>query len=479
MSSQQITAEARVGQQMVSVLEAEWKTRKIHDASQIEMKVLPDDPLDDLSDALRCRLYINGYTIASGSVFSAEFNDDGTQTVTAYDAARKLHRFKMTRKFDEDPIREAFDIVCENAFVESGQDLSTTEYEGESGIGVQLPFTYDAADEQCWTLLNKISLKNDWLWYVDAFDRVWITDNVYEISSTGERENNQVSKPGGTPGSRRRMDRSKQLVNILEHSDGLAAPPYQKVVVNGDASEVSDNGDFRIRLSKNPAIGAAQTDLWSYGDPIYTHSDKSIRTSEQAIKQATAILKSFREQQKGGTITVAGRADIRPLDIVTLPDQSANEDFFGESYIVSKIEHTLKNSDGFKTKLHLGGLVDDGEGWVTTSQPEISAAPERTVTIGQGGEQEQEQEQGQDQPVSGPDADGRQPIDQDGDSRPDYPQEGEGTPDEDATIDPPSLPSGSDPEPDDVRTPGGRNDYYTEGDDSEDDEDDEDDEDEN
>lgn len=463
MPLQNITAEANVGQQTVSVIEAEWKTRKIHDASLLNMKVLPDDPLEDLGDAQRCRLFINGETIASGSIFNATFNEDGSQTIKALDAAKKLKQFKYTGNFDEDPARLAYREVCDKALVAYGTDLNTEQYERAGGIDANTPFTFDANDETCWAMLNKIAFQTEWTWYVDADDTVWLANDIY----TSERYND------------RRPMATKEITNVIERGEGQEVPPYQKVVVTGDSVSERNEGSIAHRLSKTPAFGAAQTDLWGPGDPIYTHVDRSIKTADQAVNQAKQILKSFRNKRKGGEITIPGRADIRPFDIVTMPSPNENERFYGESYLVFKLDHKLTPSDGFKTTIYCGGLLDEGEGWLTTSKPQLSPPPERTVNIDDEQDQQQEQEQEQeqeekeeDQRTGNPDNDGRRRPDQGGDSRPDSPQEGDGTPDEDATIDPPSLPSGSDPEPDDVRTPGGRNDFYPDGEDGEDDEDD-------
>ena len=418
MPFQQITAEADVGQERVSVIEAEWKTLKIHDASQIKMKVLPDDPLQDLSDALRCRLFINEHAIASGAIDSVSFNEDGTQTVHAYDAARKLKQFKMTRKFEQDPAQEAFNAVCEKALVVNGQDLITQAAQQAGVEGPVTRFSFDANDDSCWKLLNKISIKTDWTWYVDAFDRIWLASDIYSNQSASGRENNVVDANGGEPDSRRPMQ-TKQLQYITDHSDGLEVPPYQKVVVTGDnvnvAEQLNDAAEeaigepieditdeetdvdaaspINVRLSKKPAIGAAETDLYTEGDPIFAYSDKSIKTNDQAVNTAKQILKNFRQKQKGGEITVAGRADIRPFDIVQMPQADANEQFFGEEYLVYKLKHTVDSSNGFTTKIFCGGLVDDGEGWVSTSKPQLSAPPQRTVNVdGEDGNEEEESE---------------------------------------------------------------------------------------
>jgi hypothetical protein len=445
MPFQQITAEADVGQERVSVIEAEWKTLKIHDASQIKMKVLPDDPLQDLSDALRCRLFINGHTIASGAIDSVSFNEDGTQTVHAYDAARKLKQFKMTRKFEQDPAQEAFNAVCEKALVVNGQDLITQAAQ-EAGVeGPVTRFSFDANDDSCWKLLNKISIKTDWTWYVDAFDRVWLASDIYSNQSASGREDNVVDANGGEPDSRRPMQ-TKQLQYVTDHSDGLEVPPYQKVVVTGDnvnlaeqldnaaedtteddtgedgeedsadedggedstgedggedsadeETDVDTTSPINVRLSKRPTIGAAETDLYTEGDPIFADSDKSIKTNDQAVNTAKQILKNFRQKQKGGEITVAGRADIRPFDIVQMPQADANEQFFGEEYLVYKLKHTVDSSNGFTTKIFCGGLVDDGDGWVSTSKPQLSAPPQRTVNVdgedGNEGSEEEESEE--------------------------------------------------------------------------------------
>jgi hypothetical protein len=135
------------------------------------------------------------------------------------------------------------------------------------------------------------------------------------------------------------------------------------------------------------------------------------------VNTAKQILKNFRQKQKGGEITVAGRADIRPFDIVQMPQADANEQFFGEEYLVYKLKHTVDSSNGFTTKIFCGGLVDDGDGWVSTSKPQLSAPPQRTVNVdgedgNEGSEEEESEEEESEEEESETNEDGTRDTDE-------------------------------------------------------------------
>lgn len=172
------------------------------------------------------------------------------------------------------------------------------------------------------------------------------------------------------------------LKYIKEASDGKVSPPYQSVQVIGDGV-ASEEGWSRGALLNEQRINAngkvdIDTDAAELLDPVFTYRNMEINTQGEADNIREDILEELRSQQAEGEVTVVGFPELRPLDRIDMPNTD-RQPMGGESYGVKEITHRLNTSDGFITKIKVGGLLDtqqvvslDGEG-LTVEDVELEA----------------------------------------------------------------------------------------------------------
>lgn len=151
---------------------------------------------------------------------------------------------------------------------------------------------------------------------------------------------------------------------ITDTSAGITTPKYNSVRVIGDGI-VSEDGWRRSSLRNSTAIKvegniADDEQDEELAPPTFVYRNMSIKTQEEANSVRSNIIQKLREQQKGGSITVLGMPEVRPMDTVQMPD-SETQPMGGESYGVTKVIHKLNGSDGFLTEITVTGLRPEHE----------------------------------------------------------------------------------------------------------------------
>ena len=250
-------------------------------------------------------------SIFSGTVQNTE-NGVGDRTrVTAYDAIYDLKRTEISLKLD---VTNAELAIKDE--VEKRIDVDVV-IEASSRTDVATNFKETALD----AYVEKMAKLTNTVWYVNYSNQLVIDD----------------------PGS---VGRERSLERLIDVSAGKRSPAYQSVRVIGNSATSRRGKDHKHMVASEPVVATAGD-----GDPEFRFEDDSIGSQEQAQNVADSIRNRLKRQQKGGYVEVVGRNDLRPWDIVELPEAQG-----GESYTVSTVKHTV-GAEGWKTRLGLGGLV--------------------------------------------------------------------------------------------------------------------------
>jgi len=166
---------------------------------------------------------------------------------------------------------------------------------------------------------------------------------------------------------------------ITESSAGKTTPPYQSVRVIGSGaasqegySRTSMNIEDKIVVERNLALEEGSRDPVSVEvpegedpkNPVFTYRNLEISSIQQAKDTAEKLAEDLGEQQADGTITVTGFPEVVPFDGILMPQSvnsegenyNKNQPMGGRAYKVYKVTHRLNSSDGFITKIQVGGL---------------------------------------------------------------------------------------------------------------------------
>ena len=168
-----------------------------------------------------------------------------------------------------------------------------------------------------------------------------------------------------------------ELRYITDTSAGITTPPYQSVKVIG-SGVASDEGfpksDLRPeeRVTIEAAIGQSPNGEFypvtnKSSEPQFIYRNNELSTQQQAETTAIKLIEDLIEQQKEGEITVVGFPQVSPIDALIMPHNNPDSDapnyqegmpMGGERYGVYSVTHRLNGTDGFITKLEVGGPMN-------------------------------------------------------------------------------------------------------------------------
>lgn len=323
---------------------------EVHGIADADDEVVSGFPeSESLEVGLLCE--INETLIGAGTLSQSSVDEEGIWTGASFGAARKLQKSTVTRS-KGGSIIEALDDIFSAADIPRGLDepdidgppkyvLENRDYIQEAVNGERGPQLLTIyrnmrgfQQETCVDALEKLLQDLNWNWWVDEGNIVRIAPGLDSVEH--------------------------DLVYVLETTAGKQTPPFQQVEVIGDNTPTADDpaaepgtDSTEYLICKDDPIRATAGD----GRPVYTYTDEAITTEAKAEAAAESILEEFLKQQAGGSITIIGNENIRPLDVVRLPDLLG-----GESYLVSSVTHEADNSNGFTTEIACGGLIDAGPG---------------------------------------------------------------------------------------------------------------------
>lgn len=168
-----------------------------------------------------------------------------------------------------------------------------------------------------------------------------------------------------------------ELSLITDASAGVNTPAYQsvRVVGSGIASEKGQrlaHIEPKERFVVEGTIGITGNNKYQpilspdrLPEPIFTYRSNEINTQKQAKNVAKSIINKLGKQESDGKITVTGFPEIEPFDVVVMPQNDdpdginyqPNQGMGGQRYAVHKVVHRINPSDGFKTIIHVSGIV--------------------------------------------------------------------------------------------------------------------------
>lgn len=267
--------------------------------------------LGDLAEGDELPIEIRGERVFTGTVKKPQNGVGDRQRLKAFDAIYELKNATVSKQYDTVPAGR----VIQDTVGSVGVDVSI---ETESETAISPTFKETAVD----AVVEKAAKLSNSVWYVDASNTLVFTDP----SAVGDR---------------------RRVEKIRDASPGKRTPAYQSVRVVGNSPASRRGKEFDSLVASEPIVATAGD-----GDPTFEYEDDDINSKKQAQNVADSILTRLKRQQKGGFVDVVGRNDVRPFDVVELP-----ESFGGESYQVSTVKHTITKSDGWKTKIGLGGLI--------------------------------------------------------------------------------------------------------------------------
>lgn len=367
---------------IIQPTKVKYLTSRFSQAALIEVTGISESPLEDVrevslglssgetdpdSDAevdspplvpnATATLFINGILVGSGELQEISVGEEGLVTLTASDAIRNLLQSTFTHSFSEGVVvSTAVRTVIEDAGIipAGGSEIGDGETAASQPGEIAGESRYDVqVSEAIAEFLNETNAQYGMAPFVT--DREFTQVSSLEALSTLLQDVNWYfyCDETNTLNIRPELNPTEwELDYITKTSAGLQSPPYQRVIVTGGNRTPPDSGGSvpnRYMTKQTVAASAGE------GRPVYRHTDKSITTEMNAQRVADGILEEFQRQQASGEITIIGNPEIRPLDVVVMP-----EDMGGESYLVSSITHSITSSDGFLSTLGVGGVVDTG-----------------------------------------------------------------------------------------------------------------------
>jgi hypothetical protein len=279
--------------------------------------------LTDAPTGATLTIRINDTLVFTGTVEKSEPGIGNRRRVTAFDTVHQLKQTFLNVTFDNaEPARAIAEVAGKT-------DVDVAfEPPPERPGRITQSFNDSRAD----VVIDELTKK---------------TDAVTRVSPDGTL---LVARPN-------QLQRETHLLSrIIDATAGSRRPQYESVQVVGNTSISDSENDVGGELRQQRHLISAQPIIAEAGDgqPTFLFKDNSIQTQRQANNVAGQLLRRLQKQQQGGQTTIVGRPDIRPLDRVTIPESQG-----GGTFLVSNIEHTISATDGFQSRLSLGGTIGD------------------------------------------------------------------------------------------------------------------------
>lgn len=318
---------------------------------------------------------VNDEDIYTGYVGDVKEDENGTFELKLFNAIRKL---KTT----------AIDIGTEEEFV-LGSDMLTNTILPKVGIpedkiDIQLdtyipiplahksikseasqdiPVNFEESQAPAIRLVNKIAEATNSLWYVDGSGVFHFGDpdtEIYELSYVLETSVGKTTPPyqsvkvvGGAAASDQNWNEAPLLpidpTVVFRSIKNVAVAQDREVIKKEEGNEFDPEEDLNSQQ-----LDVFEVLLGELIPPTFVYKDKAIQSKKQAKAIANAVIDKLIKQTQQGWVEIVGWAPLTVFDVIQMPDFMG-----GESYLVQGIEHNV-TSDGFTTKIHCGGLVDDG-----------------------------------------------------------------------------------------------------------------------
>jgi hypothetical protein len=317
--TQRLTSFVLVDDEELRATKIKVETNRYSSAARAEIIGLSQDIVPNEGEEIV--VSINGIVVFTGEITKVNPKGDGEVKIVAFDAIKKLKKTSISQTFDQAELKDVARYVADQADVDLITNFNTT-------CPVSPVFNRTSAVK----VINQLCRWGDVYWWVNEYNELIISElnpGVFQLGEELIEDDPEAS--------------TKEI-------------PYQSVVVYGGGSASKSIQSNEIggaeayhTLAKYPIKAEA-----GQGEPTYTYRSEQILTQRQADNVAQAILHEFQMQRAEGTVGVVGEgAQIRPFDVLEMPDSLNNE-----RYLVSGVKHTFSNDEGFISDVNCGGLVD-------------------------------------------------------------------------------------------------------------------------
>lgn len=241
-----------------------------------------------------------------------------------------------------------------HSIVEGGYDVNGVKYSKDERVKFEnnkTALTQEAPNEG---VLTSLVNSTNSIWVIDRYGRFWIGP------PTPIQDEPQIPTSSS----------AHKLRYITETSAGKQSPAWQSIIVIGDGVASRDGWESNAQINSNPAkfksdvVPKTLVDEEGLAEPVFKYVNLEINTAAEAGNVLEKLRENIKEQQASGEITVVGHPELWPGGSIEMPN-SINQPFNNERFTIRKIKHRINNSDGFVTKIEVGGQTNSSEGVFT------------------------------------------------------------------------------------------------------------------
>lgn len=341
MNVQYIDPRVSVGPWNYHVTEISNKTNKYNEIDTATLTVLPMRNELEPEEQEEVEVEINGERIFTGFVGDVKDNRDGTYEITAFN---QIHKLKVNNiNVNVSNYMSVSKLLENHVFPKANIDNYEINLIDTASIlyGVKNIPPFD----------NRVTMDRN------NTPAAQIVDDLAKLANAVWWVNSENKLIFGSPHTQ-----VQQLEYITDTSKGKTTPPYRSVKVVGDNVVSRGGWQDRNMVSKEPTVAARSIDIEGDGKdyavrqellpPTFVYKSKDIKTQKQAETIAERVAEKLIQQTKSGWVECVGRPDLEVYDVIEMPEM-----FGGERYLVSGVEHTITNNDGYITRINVGGLI--------------------------------------------------------------------------------------------------------------------------
>lgn len=227
-----------------------------------------------------------------------------------------------------------------------GYDINITE------DGTNINGTPAGRDKQISTTTDQISTE-DAQGLVNRITEA--TNSVWEVDRHGQFSIGPPVPDGDIPTGAR----VHKLRYLTDADAGRTSPMWRSVKVVGDGVVSQDGWESSSMAAEEPVVLKENVvdNEEELSDPTFVYRNFEIDTVEEAKDVLEKLTDKLREQLASGEVEVVGHPEVWPGDSIEMPD-SRDQPFASERFLITKIVHRLNNSDGFLTKIEVGGQTN-------------------------------------------------------------------------------------------------------------------------
>jgi len=318
---------------------------------------------------------INGVPTYSGYVGEVTPKENATFELKCFNAVRKLktthinigteEKFYFPTSILEGKIVDKVGIKDYEISIGENTEIGTERKSLKEGYSYETPVRFEATEAPAMSVLEKLSEHTNSVWWFDGSGTFHFGEpktEIYKLSYVKDASAGKTTPPyqsvkviGGGGASTNSIDKS----SLMEKTPTTVARSIKNVKIARQREKIKqEEGDD---FNEQEDLTQNQRDVYEVQkgelvEPTFVYRDKSIMSKKEAQAIANAIITKLVTQTMQGYVKIVGWANIEPFDIIEMPDYMGSE-----QYLVQGVKHTLDTSNGFETRIEVGGLIDSGD----------------------------------------------------------------------------------------------------------------------